>query len=404
MGKFGFHWQTFYTTPIPAFIEVVFVTLGVIILFILLFLSIKYLYYYPSKYSTIFKKHSSSRALTLSNFPSHTKSITNSKTHDESPIRLKSSSPSPTTPSSPTTSVDSDDEMQSRSPSQSPLQSQLNQEELTFLQRYKMEIEIILGIGNIYKWLLLSSIIFGLFTITHYGTCLFLILFFNINVICGIRQIGMMYYAFQRISMYLFYIMRLYSSFKDSIYKINKIILILSCLFIIIGTYVIVIPFVTLSFLYTVKNTNNFECNWDTYLMPLIGAAYFIDITTNFSLVCIFVYKLKQVSKRSSSNSSSSSTVSMNDNNNKSNNDDNISVRRKARDGLQAVTQKLLVLLAFNMIISLFGLVILFYFVGSYAACAVDVVTSNTCLWLTFSFNQKFYNKLCLKIQNKCSK
>ena len=61
---------------------------------------------------------------------------------------------------------------------------------------------------------------------------------------------------------------------------------------------------------------------------------------------------------------------------------------------MRKLVTKLIILLLSNVLISLFCLVFLWDEL-SYSAACVDMLVSNLCLWLSYSFNVKQYRLLC---------
>ena len=61
---------------------------------------------------------------------------------------------------------------------------------------------------------------------------------------------------------------------------------------------------------------------------------------------------------------------------------------------MQRLVTKLSILLVSNVLISIFCLAILFRELGWSGGC-LDMLVSNLCLWLSYSFNTKLYQKLC---------
>ena len=68
---------------------------------------------------------------------------------------------------------------------------------------------------------------------------------------------------------------------------------------------------------------------------------------------------------------------------------------------MRRLVRKLFILLVSNVTISLLCLIILYRELSFSAAC-VDMMVSNLCLWLSYSFNEKQYQKLC-HLCIKCS-
>ena len=65
---------------------------------------------------------------------------------------------------------------------------------------------------------------------------------------------------------------------------------------------------------------------------------------------------------------------------------------------------KLLILVTVNVTVSTLCLFVL-YPLSTFLAASSDLIISTVCLWLMFSFNQRYYKKFCnpcIKISKKC--
>ena len=227
---------------------------------------------------------------------------------------------------------------------------------------------------------LLSSVIY---IYSHYivHTILVLILGFKPNHFCFITQILLIPMYIQRLHVYMFFIVRLYVTFKGSVVEINKIkIKIIIVSMIILGSIVGIFNSVVA---YIVKETFCFDD--DLGYLVLIGSIVMI-LVDNFWLILLsylYIKKLRTLIRLISSN------------NNRSN------------DKLFNVANKLTILAigTFVSSIIIFMLHIVIVLIFSSIMIPVDLIINNICIMLSFAIFNESYKKCCcccIKIHNKC--
>ena len=145
------------------------------------------------------------------------------------------------------------------------------------------------------KLLLISSLIFSIIVLFYSLIAAILILFFNIkNLGCGDRAIIAIFYSLQRFSLTLFFISRLFLSFRGSVLEIKLCFILFFSItsfltYILTGIYYVYTAYVEGS-----SGNNGYYCNVSKLVLPL-GVAYIVDVLWTIFLSAIFFYKIKQV-------------------------------------------------------------------------------------------------------------
>ena len=140
------------------------------------------------------------------------------------------------------------------------------------------------------KSLLLSSIFWSMIYIFSSLVTVGMIIFFDKRIMsCGTRSLVFIPYGLQRISLMLFFILRLYFSFVNTNYQINycKTIIFVLITFIIYSTSAS--TYIILSFTFE----DGFDCHHNAFF-PLMFSL-FTDMIWNIFLASFFMHKLKQV-------------------------------------------------------------------------------------------------------------
>lgn len=156
----------------------------------------------------------------------------------------------------------------------------------------EIKIKSILRITWYNKVLLLSSLFWS--NVQMYTYIFFIIsicMFNNINYTCADRGFPVIFYALQRFSLMSFFVLRLYFSFKESVFKMHLwwVYVLLSFLFITYfggALYYVIAAYIT--------SNDSFSCEMSVLIVP-IAITVVIDILWNLFLGLYFLYKLKQV-------------------------------------------------------------------------------------------------------------
>lgn len=273
------------------------------------------------------------------------------------------------------------------------------------------EIKQISKIAGSSKALLFSSLTWSILYSLLAFIIIFLHLFFYIRIFsCGDRASLAILYGFQRMSLMLFFVSRLHNTFKDTIFRIKKLF--------IINFVIITVLFYNSApiwYVYTAYTTmNGYDCNTKALVLPTMSSAL-IDGMWNLFLSIYFQIKLKEVHRDLNPISNATKNEKMIASSIAKDRTSDVSTTatptpttgatlKRMRSGLSRtqvekmhrLVKKLFILLVSNISISLLCLAVLYIFVdaGFLAAC-IDMLVSNLCLWLSYSFNIKLYKKIC---------
>ena len=232
--------------------------------------------------------------------------------------------------------------------------------------------------------LLLVSLILTLIYIYN-----FYILHVILSLVIGLRSKWMcfilttsasMIVGGQRIAVYVFFLLRLYDTFKGSVFEIKKQNIVVILVLLIISLIPSNVLIIIISYL-----ANTVSCHdgqyWSSYIMGnLIG--YSIDILWSLLLTYMYVKRLKKLIEMINTDSNTTN------------------------DKVLYITKKL-TLLALITITTSFMQFLYTYFIGvcAHSLVCLDLLLNITCVMLSFVVLDKLYKKYCcccIKIQNQC--
>lgn len=393
-----FSWKGFYASPVISAIELIIVPICFIALTFLLFKTIDYLFFYPARnskaYLAIISQLPNHNYTNISlssiqeshNYKNTTQHINNTKTNNKtknkhskhiSQMSSKSFNSQPFSNSKAST-ASTMSHYSSRINIHDHNTNTPNDIDSNSFLEMKQSISKINKTNKYSKILLVLSIFWAVI----YSFCAFLtvyaIICFDLRSIdCGIRSVISIFYSFQRVCLITLFLLRLYLTTKDSVmFAINRKFFI-SCAIFLFTNYL----FGGLIYmLFAFDYNNGFVCDWNVIVIPL-AIVTTIDFCSNVFLGSMFLYKLKQIRDFSLQLYNQPQRLLLK--------------QSKKSDiyKLECSIKKLFVL----WIVSIFGTLLsmsLVYFI-TYSMCCLEMLCANVCLWLTFTFNDKYYRKFC---------
>ena len=235
-----------------------------------------------------------------------------------------------------------------------------------------------------FHWILFGSLVTTvIFTYVHYilNTVIVLILGLKPKNFCFISTISYTPIFIQRIHVYIFFIVRLYMTFKGSVMEISriktKIIVILVCISIIsLRIYTSIISYF---------NKTEFFCNdgdlAHLFLINVLGMLV-VDTFWQILLSVLYIAKLRGLIKMITSNND------------------------KKDNKLFNIVNKLTILAIVTVVSSVLVIVIHVY-ISSWSSAMIptELIVNNICVMLSFAVFEKSYKRCCcgcIKIHNKC--
>ena len=163
------------------------------------------------------------------------------------------------------------------------------------LQRKKQKQAVIRRTHWTNKSLLISSLFWAILQVYSYIITNFLIVFLNIRKQdCGDRSVVIIYYAFQRFSVAVFFIIRLYFSFENSIFALKKEMIGLFIIFSLLSYFGSAIYYVYTAYDSQDNDSIPFDCDSTRLFVPVVWTLV-VDVLWNSFLSCYFLFKLRQV-------------------------------------------------------------------------------------------------------------
>lgn len=277
------------------------------------------------------------------------------------------------------------------------------------LKRKQSKIRKITKIRNTIKMLFFSSLVFSILYAIMSFLVMSLYIFFDLHLFyCADRSILIVFYALQRVSLMFFFIARLHHTFKNTIFRIQRKFIMLFVIVTVIFYTGVVIWYIVTAYV----TEHDFVCDMSYLVFPAVTTGV-MDILWNLFLGVFFQRKLKSVhSNLFNIKTQKSRIIEKNNNNNDKNKLNNesktMSIKYNSNhtnqsksqlsqtqiEKMQTLVRKLFILLAANVSISSLCLV-LWGFSATYTIPCIDMLTANLCLWLSYKFNIKLYEKLC---------
>lgn len=314
MTKMDYYWKNWYIHPSLGYIECTVLSLVFIFLVSLLITSIYNLFLFPKLHSFSTNKiilYLQDRMIepTSSDSKSSTKASSPKMTNSTAPVATSRQNNSPNAPPShPIPPLATN-----LSPSLSPLPqhaparvsnssrgSMFSSSSSTSTrsgngtkEAINKKVSLLSQISKSTKVLCVLSVFFSVLQVSYFLTHMLLIVFLDIIINCGPRSLVIIPISIQKILVFLFYIRRLYFSFEETIFEINKRFVIIFSFF-----YAFVILIGAISYIYAsftiVTLHSGARCSHIVLrfiIAPLTG----LDIICNALLCGLFVHKLRQV-------------------------------------------------------------------------------------------------------------
>ena len=156
---------------------------------------------------------------------------------------------------------------------------------------YQMKIT---QVNNTSKYLFISSLVWNiLYCLFSFGILFTVLILGNESLTCGHRSLVSIFYVFERISLMLFFMARLYHSFARTSFGLNKWMIRLSAI-IVVALYCLLESMV-IYIRYESEEENRLLCD-NTTIIGVFASGYVMDNILNLSLGGVFIYKLRVVS------------------------------------------------------------------------------------------------------------
>lgn len=248
------------------------------------------------------------------------------------------------------------------------------------------------SIHPIAKYLVTSTIVCALLfsiTITWVISIHFLEIEMETKLICTISTTGFSWLYLQRAFLYLYYIFRVYLTFKGSVYQLSLSNFKLFCIAIGIGQGICIT-------FYIIWSCVVHNCETDKILIALIPAA-FMEFGLSSFCVWLFLSRLNKLSKKiaglshdetknGESGKPKKNSVFYTKKRGKS--------KRKAMPEIQYLVNKLTILTMVT-IASTALMSVVYIFTEALGILAIDTPINILCLMMSFGFYDNWYQRLC---------